>query len=427
MFAETPDHVARAVAFLRGRLLVSAELLRAMSWGEVRDVATLHERRGRSELGHIDLKRPVLAPHHVVLVARLLDWPVSEVYPRRPGGPRFAPDLEAVLGEVSPSMLEAELEDAVASGAVRGRAHALADRQTALELLLRIGDVAVDPRWLLLRAVPVVPLPGSHLDRLYERLLAANDTGHGEALERAVDELFAAFASIGELPPDVPVEALPTHRVDLVLPDACVVEPTFETASGRFSAGTAWVLEEPGTTAGQGRAGRLAITCLHLFGPAGGLRAQVTAEELPSFLHTTTLHEAHDGRLVGTAERALRLEADADLASRDVAALPLHDVRCGRGLRLADHDAATAERVYLAARLRGTPPTQRLHPAVAAFSAAVLFEATSIELAGASGAPVVREDGTVVGMFVRFGRTDRGKLSGSLLPASKLRELLRRA
>lgn len=108
--------------------------------------------------------------------------------------------------------------------------------------------------------------------------------------------------------------------------------------------------------------GVLLVTCQHLFGPAGGLSKDVPPSLMGQFVQSVSL----TGAFVFGAS--------------------------------APHPSENG--------------TQ-----------GIIFEDSEIHLPGTSGAPVLAEDGALVGMVVRF-RLGSGVVVGFLLPASQLRSQL---
>ena len=70
-----------------------------------------------------------------------------------------------------------------------------------------------------------------------------------------------------------------------------ILRPEFHTTKGDFNAGTAFAVELDGHL--------LVVTAFHLFGPPGGLPAQVLAAELPAYATGVTVRDAWSGAEVG--------------------------------------------------------------------------------------------------------------------------------
>jgi hypothetical protein len=200
-------------------------------------------------------------------------------------------------------------------------------------------------------------------------------------------------------------------------------KPAFQTGIGLLEAGSAFPFR---LDTGQD----VVVTCQHLFGPAGGLNADVPPAIMPRFVFGTSLRDPITLKTVGTAGGPVVMaEVRANDPLRDLAAFPLPPDHTQRPLRAASAPPKVDAPVWLVARVRGGAPSgQLLHPARYVGDAVdgtslVTFDQPKLVLAGASGAPVVNEEGAVVGILVRY--TERpGLLAGFLLPARAMLRLL---
>ncbi|MDC0673687.1 DUF4240 domain-containing protein [Nannocystis radixulma] len=202
-----------------------------------------------------------------------------------------------------------------------------------------------------------------------------------------------------------------------------VNKPEFVSVMGPFAAGSAFPLAFP-------ELGRdLLVSCQHLFGPAGGLSKDVPGEFMDRFVESVNLSDPFDGAPTGTAGRSLAIPgANGDDATHDLCAFALPEGHALPLLRLAARNPSQGDVVFLAGSVRaGAPRTRRLHRAVKVADdrglGVVAFERPDLALGGTSGAPLLSEQGEVVGLLVRFipGKTTYGLL----LQAEQIREQLR--
>jgi len=455
----TPDGVRSEVVFgpLRDFACRCVKYDGFRHWGAICEACRVELEASslrRWRFGHISLAHPVVHPGTVPLIATLLDLHETQVAAIR--------DFEGALeGERGPIALEIglrnldleseiqRLEQARAQGRLRGRVFSIERRLAVVSAFARAG---VQPGSMILHALPVLPpdldleahatlrtIDRSEVERAYGAVLAANAdvtrtlaedapiVAAARLLQRNVDALFATLS-----PPQAPPEhtaPAETHVPAFELARGAVARPTFAMGSASLRAGKVFVLDD------RSLARPLAVTCLHLFGPAGGLPQQLLSEQVAWTIARATLVDAFDGDDLTVTGRALDVPgARAGDDFSDVAALLLPTPGNARALRLSDNDAANGERVYLAAPVRaGAPASQRLHPATvlattASGSTLIELDVTDLDLGGTSGAPVLRDPDTVVGMFVRCRKTESSDLLlGTMVPASRLRELLRRA
>jgi hypothetical protein len=115
---------------------------------------------------------------------------------------------------------------------------------------------------------------------------------------------------------------------------------------------------------------------------------------------------------------------DNEGADRDIVLALVKDKSGPKPLQLTKKPAAVGDRVWLFARIldREMPTT---YPAkVTAIGATALqyeMEDPALNLRALSGAPVLAEDSTVVGMHLGFGK-DGDRLIGAGAPAAAIRE-----
>lgn len=182
-----------------------------------------------------------------------------------------------------------------------------------------------------------------------------------------------------------------------------ICRPTFQVAGQPLAAGTAFVLDVDAPSPRT-----LLVSAFHLFGPAGGLREQIKAEQIAEHVSGARC-QAIATSATWQAGPALTIDHAWPMGSDtllDVAALvfdgsasdspPTH-------LRLAANSPKSGDTVWLLAQVvGGAPRTQLLHRAVVNYSKddalQYRFDTPDLELRATSGAPVLNADGEVVGL-----------------------------
>jgi hypothetical protein len=202
-----------------------------------------------------------------------------------------------------------------------------------------------------------------------------------------------------------------------------VVKPEFVTRIGDFSAGSAFPLFVP--TLDQA----WLVSCLHLFGPAGGLPEWIAGSALSQLVVEVRLRDPFDGELLGTAGQAWSSEFwDGQDPQRDLCAFVPDEDAVPR-LVLETTMPEQGAPVALLGKVRaGADPDQRLHHARVIESdeddlLRVRFDEAELDLGGTSGAPILAADGHVVGMLVRFEQRP-GELHGICLSSEAMERLL---
>lgn len=192
--------------------------------------------------------------------------------------------------------------------------------------------------------------------------------------------------------------------------------PTFQTAAGPLSAGTAFVLASPGK-------GRLAllVTAHHLFGPAGGMERQLSWKELPSSVAGAQCLPLASGASAIKAGRALAVRnahSDPDSGNgfpRDMAMLPLAAMP-KRALTLSASEPKPGDTVWLVASVQPANGRQGhqafLHKALVTQADRTmirfLYDNSSLQLRATSGAPIINSAGEVVGINYGGGQSSSG-------------------
>lgn len=205
------------------------------------------------------------------------------------------------------------------------------------------------------------------------------------------------------------------------LPEGVLVRPAFRTAEQSFAAGTAFFV-----TLADGRV--LGLTAHHLFGPRGGLGAELPSRALPTAVTGVRVAEPGQrrGQDVGpmlALEGAGHPTGELD-ASPDLAAFLAPAAFAPRALPLAEREPRAGEVVWLVAvdGARATPHRARVTAATPRLLLYTLDDA-SLQLEASSGSPVVDAHGAVVGVHVGLEPRD-GALTGAANPVGNVRRLL---
>jgi len=150
------------------------------------------------------------------------------------------------------------------------------------------------------------------------------------------------------------------------------------------------------------------VTAHHLFGPDGGLSAQVKWSDLPSVVSAARCHQMTGPGRVLSAGPPLpvpnaRIYSEEGPAS-DVAVFPLKDDKTP-ALELGSGTPPLKETVWLAARVAGgEAPDKLLHRATLVSVnqqwIEFAYDNPKLDLTATSGAPIVDGDGRVVGINI---------------------------
>ena len=211
---------------------------------------------------------------------------------------------------------------------------------------------------------------------------------------------------------------------------AAVCRPEFGTAQGKLAAGTAFVVRSPMRQ----RSPSLLVTAHHLFGPDGGVPKQVAWKDLPAFVRSVRCAPLTSARGILVGGRALAVRdarpySEAGSAG-DVAVFRLHDSKA-RALDMRLAGAVQGQNVFLAARVAGgEPPEKLLHGAtivgVSREWVDFAYDNPTLDLTATSGAPVVDQDGRVVGINIGV-RTEGKTLIGVAQSAAVVISAMERA
>ncbi len=178
--------------------------------------------------------------------------------------------------------------------------------------------------------------------------------------------------------------------------------PEFHTSTGKYRAGTAFVLDYP-----TGKARALLLTAQHLFGPDGGMPQTVAWQDMPAQVSRADCTVfARGKRLINTGS-PLAIHGAQPFSSpgnpRDIAAFALKDTP-PYAMKLAKAAPATGATIYIVAELLGDARSGLLHKGTVTGNKAGLlefsYEGGGINLQATSGAAVINDSGEVVGINV---------------------------
>lgn len=267
-------------------------------------------------------------------------------------------------------------------------------------------------RRLLLLAVLLWPLCGSG-DTIYRNVdkngrVSFSDTATGSAGERALQT--AALRPLEQLP-------------------EAVFRPLFQTAQGDVAAGKIFVATVPGCSA------PLLLTALHLFGPAGGLPAQVGAQDIRNVVSAVRLSTlGADDTVADTAldsltpndARAFGESGPTLAGAGDVAAFFAPKRLAPRALAVADASAQKGDKVFVLTSVAGSRRKYVHEARVTGREGGYLayeFASPDYDLQATSGAPVVNARGQVVAVNVAGTLMPGGqRFRGLGTPAEKWRD-----
>lgn len=216
------------------------------------------------------------------------------------------------------------------------------------------------------------------------------------------------------------LEKRPVVRPFSQLPDA-VFEPVFQTTLGRLAAGKVFVATLPDC----GEA--VLVSALHLFGPAGGLPAQMRPQEVETRVTRIELRSLKSGNVAAEAPLVSVTPVSASpfgsrpMGAGDVAAFLAPAKVASLALAVAGATPAKGEKVFVLTSVAGNRKKLAHAAVVAGHENGYLaydFTERDFVLQATSGAPVVNEHGQVVAINVAGGQDGAG-LHGLGTPVEK--------
>jgi len=208
------------------------------------------------------------------------------------------------------------------------------------------------------------------------------------------------------------------------VPVDVVYKPTFLAGDDSWTAGTGYVAKIGDDC--------VFLTAHHLFGPDGGLEEDLSPVEARKLFTGLSARSMDDETKVLPSSEILLIPSakafDEQGATRDVAAFCLPGYQ-GAFLVVAKNAPQPGDTVYLLGCPRGEEKLRLIPAKVRRAAANVLeysFEETGINFGGTSGAPLLNEDGELVGMNIG-GRNAGGKTRGFGNPAASFAALVAEA
>ncbi|MCW3836342.1 trypsin-like peptidase domain-containing protein [Sphingomonas canadensis] len=207
---------------------------------------------------------------------------------------------------------------------------------------------------------------------------------------------------------------------------ASVCRPRFLVDGKPLEAGTGFVV-----LPGAAGAKPLLVTAIHLFGPSGGLAAEVPWAQMALRARLDLCVPQSGGRVPWHGGAALVVPG-----ARPMGTLPYRDMAAfvidsgAPALTLAPAPPRAGEKVWLIAPLAGRPDGPLLHRATVAYAGIealqYVFDDPRLPLRATSGGPVVNAAGQVVGVHLGGG-IDKGELIGMATGLQVLTNALRDA
>ena len=213
-----------------------------------------------------------------------------------------------------------------------------------------------------------------------------------------------------------------------VLPPNILYKPTFLLLDDSWTAGTAFIVRIPGQD------GLFLITANHLFGPDGGLKDQMTPDQVASDVKGVVGLSMQDlGQTLWFPDFVKIADAgsvELKTLEKDVAVFHRKDLPDQKALAFASDMPKKGDRVWIFARQRGDDKPGLLAATVVSADDKELtydFDKSDFRLPGTSGAPVLNEKGDVVGINLAGGTTKDGAARGWANPVSSIRAELVKA
>jgi CBS domain-containing protein len=217
------------------------------------------------------------------------------------------------------------------------------------------------------------------------------------------------------------------------LPNDFAGLPEFKTTAGRVQAGTASLVRL------EGRPESYIVSARHLLGPLGGFDKQIAAADVPEFVQSIRMTSLHCGvvtyQVRGLAVPSKRLDPTGGEPIDDLAIYANQErLPPERAVVLAEEPPALGSRVWLVAKTRGSARDDGIMHSgevIASHTWIIFqFDDETVNTRSASGAPVVNDEGKLVGVYTghRIGLgTVPDHLFGFAIPAPLIAETIRDA
>ncbi|WP_460057784.1 S1 family peptidase [Spirochaeta dissipatitropha] len=190
--------------------------------------------------------------------------------------------------------------------------------------------------------------------------------------------------------------------------------PEFHTYEGRINAGHCFCAADVNSS--------YILTCLHLFGPAGGLRTPIRPEDLPSSVYKYIIHDPETDHIIGTGSTPYSLINTFPLnphaseldASGDIAILPVPEESDLKPMIIAQDAVKPGEEVRILGidRYNIESVSIKQFPCIVLdvnMKYLILQPKKRIDIPGLSGAPIIDIQDKVIGMIVGGFRDTSGK------------------
>lgn len=172
------------------------------------------------------------------------------------------------------------------------------------------------------------------------------------------------------------------------------------------------------------------VTAHSLFGPAADLDVQMTTEDISRVIMAAVGVSCTDPRVVVVARHYVPLpgarRSDADGAEKDLALFELPSRLNERALTLDSGPPLRGDRVWLYVKYPGTGRVGLEGATLAWVSereVRYLFDNKEVDIRGATGAPILSKEGTVVGMHLGTFTPASGRKYGYACPASAIADV----